>query len=171
MAGSLNRAQLIGHLGADPEIRRTQDGRPIANIRLATSETWRDRNSGERREKTEWHTVIIFNEALAKIAEQYLRKGSKVMVEGQIATRKWQDNKGQDRWSTEIVLQGFNAHLLLLDRAEGSGYRAGSDDPGDYGFDGERAAGQSTSSTSSSPTGGSYARDMNDDIPFAPEWR
>ncbi len=168
MAGSLNRAQLIGHLGADPEIRRTQDGRPIANIRLATSETWRDRNSGERREKTEWHTVVIFNEALAKIAEQYLRKGSKVMVEGQIATRKWQDNKGQDRWSTEIVLQGFNASLLLLDRAESSGYRAGGEGPGDYGFDGERASGTTSGSRTQSggQGGGSFSRDMDDDIPF-----
>ncbi|NGO64236.1 single-stranded DNA-binding protein [Rhizobium daejeonense] len=168
MAGSLNRAQLIGHLGADPEIRRTQDGRPIANIRLATSETWRDRNSGERREKTEWHTIVIFNEALAKIAEQYLKKGSKVMVEGQIATRKWQDKNGQDRWSTEIVLQGFNAQLLLLDRSEGSGYRAGSDDPGDYGFDGERASGTTSNSRtqSSGQGGGSFSRDMDDDIPF-----
>jgi len=105
MAGSVNKVILIGNLGGDPEVRRTQDGRPIATINIATSETWRDRTSGERREKTEWHRVVIFNESLAKIAEDYLKKGAKVYVEGQLQTRKWQDNQGQDRYSTEVVLQ------------------------------------------------------------------
>lgn len=171
---SVNKVILIGNLGADPEIRRTQDGRPIATINVATSETWRDRNSGERREKTEWHRVVIFNEGLAKIAEDYLRKGAKVYLrkgakvylEGQLQTRKWQDNNGQDRYSTEVVLQGFNATLTMLDRAEGSGYRAGGNGADDYGLDSERASGRSTGGSS-----GSFARDLDDDIPFAPEWR
>jgi single-strand DNA-binding protein len=106
---SVNKVILVGNLGADPEIRRTQDGRPIANLRLATSETWRDKNTGERRERTEWHRVVIFSEGLAKVAEQYLTKGARIYVEGQLQTRKWQDQQGQDRWSTEVVLQGFNA--------------------------------------------------------------
>jgi single stranded DNA-binding protein len=110
---------------APREIRRTQDGRPIANLRIATSESWRDRNSGERREKTEWHRVVIFNEGLCKVAEQYLRKGSKVYLEGQLQTRKWQDQSGQDRYSTEVVLQGFNSNLTMLDgRGEGGGSSA-----------------------------------------------
>jgi single-strand DNA-binding protein len=120
MAGSVNKAIIVGNLGKDPEIRRTQDGRSIANLRVATSESWRDKNSGERKEKTEWHSVVIFNENLAKVAEQYLRKGSKVYIEGQIATRKWQDQSGQDRYSTEIVLQGFNGTLTMLDGPSGT---------------------------------------------------
>lgn len=114
MAGSVNKVILIGNLGADPEIRHTNDGRPIANLRIATSETWRDRNSGERREKTEWHNVVIFSEGLCKIAEQYLRKGSKVYVEGQLQTRKWQDRDGNDRYTTEVVLQGYNLSLIHI---------------------------------------------------------
>ncbi len=114
MAGSVNKVILIGNLGADPEIRRTQDGRPIANLNIATSETWRDRNSGERKEKTEWHRVVIFNEGLCKVAEQYLKKGSTVYIEGQLQTRKWTDKEGQDRYSTEVVLQGFNSTLTML---------------------------------------------------------
>ncbi|NVP54490.1 single-stranded DNA-binding protein [Mycoplana rhizolycopersici] len=164
MSGSLNRATLIGHLGADPEIRRTQDGRPIASMRLATSETWRDKNSGERREKTEWHSIVIFNEALCKVAEQYLKKGAKVFIEGQLATRKWQDQQGQDRYSTEIVLQGFNGQLVMLDRANGSGYQAGGNGASDYGYDTDRAAGSTSRSSASSSQ--SLSRDMNDDIPF-----
>lgn len=121
MAGSVNKVILIGNLGADPEIRRTQDGKAIANLRLATSESWKDKQSGERREKTEWHRVVIFNENLAKIAEQYLRKGSKVYVEGQLQTRKWVDQSGADRYSTEVVLQGFSATLTLLDRLTNDG--------------------------------------------------
>ena len=132
MAGSVNKVILIGNLGADPEIRRTQDGRPVANLRLATSESWRDKATGERKEKTEWHRVVIFNENLCKIAEQYLKKGSKVFIEGQLQTRKWQDQSGQDRYSTEVVLQGFRGELTLLDRAGagGSGGEFGSDDAG-----------------------------------------
>jgi len=166
MAGSVNKVILIGNLGADPEVRRTQDGRPIVTINVATSETWRDRNSGERREKTEWHRVVIFNEGLAKIAEDYLRKGAKVYLEGQLQTRKWQDSNGQDRYSTEVILQGFNATLTMLDKAEGSGYRPGGNGADDYGLDGDRASGRSTTGSS-----GSFARDLDDDIPFAPEWR
>ena len=112
---SINKVILVGNLGADPEIRTTQDGRPIANLRLATAESWRDKSTGERKERTEWHRVVIFNEGLARIAEQYLKKGSKVYVEGQIQTRKWQDQSGADRYSTEVVLQGFNSSLKMLD--------------------------------------------------------
>lgn len=115
MAGSLNKVMLIGNLGADPEIRHTQDGRPIANLRMATTESWRDRNTGERREKTEWHRVVIFSEGLCKIVEQYLKKGSRIYIEGQLQTRKWQDQSGQDRYSTEVVLQGFGGTLTMLD--------------------------------------------------------
>ncbi|WP_414634535.1 single-stranded DNA-binding protein [Sinorhizobium meliloti] len=121
MAGSVNKVILIGNVGADPEIRRTQDGRPIANLRIATSETWRDRNSGERREKTEWHTVVVFNEGLCKVVEQYVKKGAKLYIEGQLQTRKWQDQTGNDRYSTEVVLQGFNSTLTMLDGRGGEG--------------------------------------------------
>jgi single-strand DNA-binding protein len=139
MAGSVNKVILVGNLGADPEIRRTQDGRPIANLRIATSETWRDRNTGERREKTEWHRVVIFNDGLCKVAEQYLRKGSKVYLEGQLQTRKWQDQSGQDRYSTEVVLQGFNSNLTMLDgRGEGGGASGGLPD---YGNDSQGGSG------------------------------
>lgn len=162
MSGSLNRVQLIGNLGADPEIRRTQDGRPIANMRIATSETWRDRNTGEKREKTEWHSVVIFNEALCKVVEQYIKKGSKVFIEGMLQTRKWQDRDGQDRYSTEIVLQGFNASLVMLDSKRGSGYQAGGNGPEDYGYDRDRAAGNSTRQSSS----GNLSREMDDEVPF-----
>src|SRR6188472_2146796 len=121
MAGSVNKVILVGNLGADPEVRHTQDGRPIVNLRVATSENWRDKATGERRERTEWHRVVIFNENLAKIAEQYLKKGSKVYLEGQLQTRKWQDQSGQDRYSTEVSLR-FNGQLTLLDgRGEGGG--------------------------------------------------
>ncbi|MGH6831540.1 MAG: single-stranded DNA-binding protein, partial [Methyloceanibacter sp.] len=121
MAGSVNKVILIGNLGADPEIRHTQDGRPIANLRVATSESWRDKASGERREKTEWHRVVIFNENLAKIAEQYLKKGAKVYLEGSLQTRKWEDQQGQERYTTEVVLQGFNAQLTMLDSRQRDG--------------------------------------------------
>ena len=114
MSGSVNKMIILGNLGADPEIRRTQDGRPIANLNIATSESWKTKD-GERREKTEWHRVVIFNEGLCRIAEQYLRKGSKVYVEGQLQTRKWKDQSGQDKYSTEVVLQGFSSVLTLLD--------------------------------------------------------
>src|SRR5579864_3840371 len=132
MAGSVNKVILVGNLGADPEVRRTQDGRPIVNLRLATSETWRDRNSGERKERTEWHRIVIFNENICKVAEQYLKKGSKIYVEGQLQTRKWQDQSGQDRYSTEVVLQGFGSQLTMLDRA-GGGASGGDFAPDDQG--------------------------------------
>ena len=190
MAGSVNKVILIGNLGADPEIRRTQDGRPIANLNIATSETWRDRNSGERKEKTEWHRVVIFNEGLCKVAEQYLKKGAKVYIEGALQTRKWQDQNGQDKYSTEIVLQGFNSTLTMLDgRGEGGGSfeggsrggRGGGDFGGGYGGGGDYGGddyGQSSSQGSSrggggnrgggnqSGGGGNFSRDLDDDIPF-----
>lgn len=120
MAGSINKVILVGNLGADPEIRSTKDGRPVCNLSLATSESWKDKNTGERREKTEWHRVVIFNEGLAKIAEQYLRKGSKIYIEGQLQTRKWQDQNGVDKYTTEVVLQGYGGNLTMLDsRASG----------------------------------------------------
>lgn len=159
MAGSVNKVILIGNLGADPEIRRTNDGRPIANLRIATSESWRDKKSGERRERTEWHRVVIFNEGLCKIAEQYLKKGSKVYLEGQIQTRKWEDQSGQERYSTEVVLQGFNSQLTMLDTR--SGGDRGSDDAGNFG--------RSSPMESESPrggSGGSLADDLDDEIPF-----
>jgi single-strand DNA-binding protein len=137
MAGSVNRAILVGKLGADPEIRRTQDGRPIANLRIATSESWRDRNSGERKEKTEWHTVVIFNEGLCKVAEQYLKKGASVYIEGAMQTRKWQAQDGNDRYSTEVVLQGFNSTLTMLDSPGGGSRQPASDrygNPADEDF-------------------------------------
>lgn len=162
MAASLNKVMLIGNLGADPEIRRTQDGRPIATLRIATSETWRDKNSGERREKTEWHQVVVFNEALCKVIEQYVKKGAKVYIEGQLQTRKWQDQAGNDRYSTEVILQGFNATLTMLD-SNRSGYQPGGSGPSDYGMDADRASGASTRPTSS---GSSLSNDMDDDIPF-----
>jgi single-strand DNA-binding protein len=122
MAGSVNKVILIGNLGADPEIRRTQDGRPIANLRIATTDTWRDRNSGERREKTEWHRVVIFSEGLCKVVEQYVKKGSKVYIEGSLQTREWEDQSGQKRYSTEVVIQNFGGTLQMLDgRGEGGG--------------------------------------------------
>lgn len=126
MAGSINKVILVGNLGADPEIRQTKDGRPIANLSIATGESWKDKNTGERREKTEWHRVVIFSEGLAKIAEQYLRKGSKVYIEGQLQTRKWQDQNGQDKYTTEIVLQGYSSNLTMLDSRQGGGDFAGS---------------------------------------------
>src|SRR4030088_961792 len=141
MAGSVNKVILVGNLGKDPEIRRTQDGRPIANLSVATSESWRDKGTGERKEKTEWHRVVIFNEGLCKIAEQYLKKGMKVYLEGALQTRKWQDQSGQDRYSTEVVLQGFNSQLTMLDRAGGGGGDFAGDDSsgGDFGSPGPSA--------------------------------
>jgi len=121
MAGSVNKVILVGNLGKDPEIRRTQDGRPIANLSIATSETWRDKGTGERKEKTEWHRVVIFSEPLCKIVEQYLKKGAKVYIEGALQTRKWTDQSGVEKYSTEVVLQNFRGELTLLDRAGGAG--------------------------------------------------
>lgn len=159
MAGSVNKVILVGNLGADPEIRQTQDGRPICNLRVATSESWRDKNTGERREKTEWHRVVIFNEGLCKIAENYLRKGSKVFLEGQLQTRKWQDQSGQDRYSTEVVLQGFNGNLTMLD-GRNSGGEAGAS--GGYGG-GERGMSESMPGGMGADMGGG---EFDDDIPF-----
>ena len=121
MAGSVNKVILVGNLGKDPEIRRTQDGRPIANLSIATSESWRDKNTGEKREKTEWHRVVIFSEPLCKVVEQYLKKGAKVYIEGQLQTRKYQDQSGVEKFSTEVVLQGFNGTLTMLDTRSGGG--------------------------------------------------
>lgn len=137
MAGSINKAILVGNLGKDPEIRRTQDGRPIANLRVATSETWRDKTTGEKRERTEWHNVVIFNEGLCRVVEQYLRKGSKVYLEGQLQTRKWQGQDGVDRYTTEVVLQNFNSQLVLLDRpgsAPGAGASGGMQEDEQLGY-------------------------------------
>src|SRR6188474_2395094 len=121
MAGSVNKVILVGNLGRDPEVRRMQDGRPIVNLSVATSENWRDKSTGERREKTEWHSVVIFNENLAKVAEQYLKKGAKVYIEGQLQTRQWEDQSGQKRYSTEVVLQRFRGELQMLDSRGGAG--------------------------------------------------
>src|SRR6202171_1378539 len=139
MAGSVNKVILVGNLGKDPEIRRTQDGRPIANLSVATSESWRDKATGERRERTEWHRVVIFNEGLCKVAEQYLKKGAKVYLEGQLQTRKWQDQQGQDRYSTEVVLQGFNSQLTMLDRVGAGGAGGDAGEPADFGSAGAHA--------------------------------
>ena len=168
MAGSVNKVILIGNLGADPEIRRTQDGRPVANLRLATSESWRDKATGERKEKTEWHRVVIFNENLCKIAEQYLKKGSKVFIEGQLQTRKWQDQSGQDKYSTEVVLQGFRGELTLLDRAGGAGGTGGGGDFGSEDAGGEfGSAGPTRKVAAAAGAGGRGSRgDMDDEIPF-----
>src|SRR5436305_4382007 len=134
MAGSVNKVILVGNLGKDPEVRRMQDGRPVVNMSVATSESWRDKATGERKEKTEWHRVVVFNEGLAKVAEQYLKKGAKVYVEGALQTRKWTDQSGVEKYSTEVVLQGFNSNLTMLDGRSGSGAGAGGgsfgDDPG-----------------------------------------
>lgn len=163
MAGSVNKVILVGNLGADPEIRRTQDGRPICNLRVATSENWRDKATGERRERTEWHRVVIFNEGLCKIAEQFLRKGSKIYLEGQLQTRKWEDQSGQERYSTEVVLQGFNSALTMLDGRSGGGDGGGfreSSSPYDGGNDRRSTGGGSASGS------GSFDKDLDDEIPF-----
>jgi single-strand DNA-binding protein len=172
MAGSVNKVILIGNLGADPEIRRTQDGRPVANLRLATSESWKDKTTGERKEKTEWHRVVIFNENLCRIAEQYLKKGSKVFIEGALQTRKWQDQSGQDRYSTEVVLQGFRGELTLLDRAGGAGAGSGGgggdfgadDTGGDFGSPGPSR--KVAAAAGAGARGGGGRGEMDDEIPF-----
>ncbi len=162
MAGSVNKVILVGNLGRDPEIRSTQDGTKVANLSLATSETWRDRNSGERRERTEWHRVVIFNERLCEIAEKYLRKGSKIYVEGQLQTRKWTDQQGQERYTTEVVLQRFRGELTMLDgRQDGGG--------GGYGDDGGRGGGSGGGFGGGSGGGGGGSGgggDLDDEIPF-----
>ena len=148
MAGSVNKVILVGNLGADPEVRKFQNGGQVCNLRVATSENWKDRNTGERREKTEWHSVAIFSEGLARVAEQYLRKGSKVYLEGQLETRKWQDQNGNDRYTTEVVLRNFNSQMVMLDSRSGGG-----------GMGRESVPDQSGSSRSQS-------YELDDDIPF-----
>ena len=166
MAGSVNKVILVGNLGRDPEIRRTQDGRPVVNLSVATSESWRDKATGERREKTEWHRVVIFNEGLCRIAEQYLKKGSKVYLEGSLQTRKWQDQSGQDRYSTEIVLQ-FNGQLTMLDRAGSVGSGAAPDE-GDTAASGPEfgAPGPMVSERKPAMIGAGRRDDLDDEIPF-----
>ena len=168
MAGSVNKVILIGNLGRDPEVRTFSNGDKVCNLRIATSENWKDRNTGERRERTEWHSVAIFSEGLVRVAEQYLRKGSKVYVEGKLQTRKWQDQSGQDRYSTEVVLQGFDGTLTMLDgRNEGGGGSYGGGQSGGYG-------GGYDSGPQGDPYGGGGSgggapgggRDMDDEIPF-----
>lgn len=186
MAGSVNKVILVGNLGRDPESRSFQNGGKVVELRIATSESWKDRNSGERKEKTEWHTVKVFNEGLANVAERYLRKGSKVYIEGALATRKWQDQQGQDRYSTEIVLQGFNSVLTMLDGAPGSGGGAGMGGGGgrsndDWGGGGDSFAGQSSRGGGNFNSGGQrsggarggdfgggggFGDDLDDDVPF-----
>lgn len=181
MAGSVNKVILIGNLGRDPEVRSLNDGSKVVNLRIATSETWRDRASGERKERTEWHSVVIFNENLAKVAENYLRKGSKIYIEGQLQTRKWTDQQGQDRYTTEIVLQRYRGELTILDsRGEGGGgggFGGGNDYGDEGGFGGGGGGG---GGFRSGPSGGgrggsgggfgggrpSQQDDLDDDIPF-----
>ena len=185
MAGSVNKVILIGNLGRDPEVRTFQNGGKVCNLRIATSENWKDRNTGERREKTEWHSVAIFNEGLANIAERYLRKGSKVYIEGQLQTRKWQDQSGNDRYSTEVVLQGFNAVLTMLDSPGGGqgggggmgGSRGGDDWGGGDDFAGQssgrsggggfnQGGGRSGGVKSGNDAFGGFGDDLDDDVPF-----
>ena len=166
MAGSVNKVILVGNLGKDPEIRRTQDGRPIANLSVATSESWRDKTTGERREKTEWHRVVIFNEGLCKIVEQYLKKGSKVYLEGALQTRKWQDKEGQDRFSTEVVLQGFNSQLTMLDTRGGGGAGASDSSDSDFGSSGPSSGSSAARERKPAMAGAGKRDDMDDEIPF-----
>lgn len=163
MAGSVNKVILVGNLGRDPEVRHTQNNQKVVNMRIATSERWRDRQSGENKERTEWHSVVIFNENLADIAERYLRKGSSVYVEGQLQTRKWTDQSGVEKYSTEVVLQGFNSTLTMLDGRSGGGGGGsfGSDEGGDFG-----SGGPSSSAPRRAVAAGGRNNDMDDDIPF-----
>ena len=176
MAGSVNKVILVGNLGRDPESRSFQNGGKVVNLRIATSETWKDKNTGERKEKTEWHSVAIFNEGLANVAERYLRKGSKVYIEGALQTRKWQDASGADKYSTEIVLQGFNSVLTMLDGAPGGGSGGGGGGQrDDFGGNDDFGGGSSSFGGGSSRGGGapasgggrsSFADDLDDDVPF-----
>jgi single-strand DNA-binding protein len=167
MAGSVNKVILIGNLGRDPEVRTFQNGGKVCNLRIATSETWKDKNTGERKERTEWHSVAIFNEGLVRIAEQYLKKGSKVYIEGQLQTRKWQDQSGQDRYSTEVVLQGFGGTLTMLDGRDGGGGGGGYGGGQGGGYDsGPQDSGYGSGSQGGSQGGGSSSRDLDDEIPF-----
>ena len=162
MSGSVNKVILIGNLGKDPDIRRMPSGDAVVNFTLATSESWKDKSTGERREKTEWHNVVIFNENLGRIAEQYLKKGAKVYLEGQLQTRKWTDAGGVEKYSTEVVLQGFNSNLTMLDGRSGGGSSFGGEEPGgDFG-----QASPSSAPRRAVAAGGSRNSDMDDDIPF-----
>ena len=167
MAGSVNKVILIGNLGRDPEVRSFQNGGKVCNLRIATSENWKDKNTGERREKTEWHSVAIFQEGLVRIAEQYLRKGSKVYIEGQLQTRKWQDQSGQDKYSTEIVLQGYGGTLTMLDGRDGGG--VGAPSGGGSGYDNRQDGGYDSGYSGGPAQGGGTpapSRDLDDEIPF-----
>ncbi|AZO54567.1 MULTISPECIES: single-stranded DNA-binding protein [unclassified Mesorhizobium] len=174
MAGSVNKVILVGNLGADPEIRRLNSGEPVVNIRIATSESWRDKNSGERKEKTEWHNVVIFNEGIAKVAEQYLKKGMKVYVEGQLQTRKWQDQTGADKYTTEVVLQKFRGELQMLDaRGQGEGgqvggYSGGGSSRGsDFGQSSPNEGfNRGGGNAPRGGGGGGSSRELDDEIPF-----
>ncbi|MGJ8535753.1 MAG: single-stranded DNA-binding protein [Parasphingopyxis sp.] len=170
MAGSVNKVILIGNLGRDPESRSFSNGGKVCNLRIATSETWKDKQTGERKERTEWHSVAIFSEGLANVAERYLRKGSKVYIEGQLRTRKWQDQSGNDRYSTEVVIDGFNGSMTMLDGRDGgggggqsSGGGSGDSWGGSGGNDGGYGGGQSSGSK---PAGGAFDDDLDDDVPF-----
>ncbi|GEP10116.1 single-stranded DNA-binding protein [Methylobacterium gnaphalii] len=181
MAGSVNKVILVGNLGRDPETRRLASGDPVVNLRIATSESWKDKMSGERKEKTEWHSVVIYNENLARVAEQYLRKGSKVYIEGQLQTRKWADQSGVEKYTTEVVLQRFRGEMTILDgRGGGGGDFAGEDEgggqisrggsrSGDYGGGGGEYGGGRSSGGDRRPSGGGGGKpsyDLDDDIPF-----
>jgi len=174
MAGSVNKVILVGNLGRDPESRSFQNGGKVVNLRIATSDTWKDKNTGERKEKTEWHSVAIFNEGLANVAERYLRKGSKVYIEGALQTRKWQDASGADKYSTEIVLQGFNSVLTMLDGAPGGSAGSGGGQRDDFGGNDDFGGGSSGFGGGASRGGGapassgrsSFADDLDDDVPF-----
>ncbi|WP_221892850.1 single-stranded DNA-binding protein [Parasphingopyxis marina] len=169
MAGSVNKVILIGNLGRDPESRTFSNGGKVCNLRIATSESWKDKQTGERKERTEWHSVAIFSEGLANVAERYLRKGSKVYIEGQLRTRKWQDQSGNDRYSTEIVIDGFNGSMTMLDGRDGGGGGGGGAASGGAGAWG---GGQSDDgygggqSSGSAPAGGAFDDDLDDDVPF-----
>ena len=168
MAGSVNKVILIGNLGRDPEVRTFQNGGKVCNLRIATSETWKDKNTGERRERTEWHSVAIFQDGLVRVAEQYLRKGSKVYIEGKLQTRKWQDQSGQDKYSTEVVLQGFDGTLVMLDGRSGGG----SSDGGSYGgsqsggYDSGAGGNYDSGPAQGGGSGPAPASNMDDEIPF-----
>ncbi|MBM7069613.1 single-stranded DNA-binding protein [Actibacterium sp. 188UL27-1] len=167
MAGSVNKVILIGNLGRDPEVRSFQNGGKVCNLRIATSENWKDRNTGERRERTEWHSVAIFSEPLARVAEQYLRKGSKVYLEGQLETRKWQDQSGQDRYSTEVVLRPYTSTLTMLDGRDGGGSGGGSYGGGGGQIDDRSGGYDSGPSYGGGSGGGAPANsDLDDEIPF-----
>jgi single-strand DNA-binding protein len=177
MAGSVNKVILVGNLGRDPEVRRLSNGEPVVNLRIATSETWKDKGTGERKEKTEWHSVVIFNENLARVAEQYLKKGSKVYVEGQLQTRKWTDQQGVEKYNTEVVLQRFRGELTILDSRGGGSSEQGDEEPGQISRGGD-FGGRPSQERRPAPSfgggntggggggGGSRYNDLDDDIPF-----